>query len=321
MIRLLTSQIPEWARPSHPILQYELAHLKQVDSRRVRILQILVVVLILGLIGYLYATTIYVSPRMGNLSDLAWRTLYFPTLLVQVVTSILALSLGIGSVGQERSKRTWDNLRATEVGAELTLRTRWVAILYRLRVPILGILLVRVVLLVGMLYDITAFGGRYTEMLTQNITPALPDPRLGLLVVSLIMTVNILLPLTMIASAASIGILISVAIQNRSYAITVQVILTFFQVAVVVGLLVAITQVLIGQLTLPDEALFALFLGYSSFGDWGLLLAQLGSAGEIWSLVPYGIFISAGLVLLILIQSAISDGMIGLAVKLSESRE
>lgn len=321
MRKLLTSQLPDWARPDHPILQYELAHLKKSFPLRVRFIQILMIALLLGLVGYLYATYIYVSPTRGNWSDLAWRMLYFPTLLVQAATAIVALSYGIGSIGQERNRRTWDNLRATEVGAEMTLRTRWIAILYRLRLPILAILMVRIVLLAGMVYDITAFGGQYTEMLMQNITPTLPEPRLGLVMVALMMTANILVPLTMIASAAALGILISVMIRNRAYSATMQVILGFFILMVTIGLLLIISQVLQGQLELDDTALLAVFLAYSGFGDWGLLLAQMGSAGEIWVIVPYGVFIGGALVVLMLIQSAISDGMIWLAVKLSESRE
>ncbi len=321
MIKQLTRQIPDWARPSHPILQYELSRLKESGTWQGRILALFLFMLILGLGGYLYATYIYQSPTKGNITDLAWRALYFPTLLVQVITAIAALSYGIGSIGKERSNNTWDHLRATASGAEFTLRARWIAILYRLRVTIIAILLVRFVLIIGILYDMTAYSGLYVEMLTANLTPAIPDWRIGLLVIALIMTLNILLPLTMIASAAGIGILISVAIKERAYTVATQVILTSFQVIVTVGLLIALSQFLSGALELSDEALFALVLGYSSFGDWGLLLAQLGSVGEIWAIVPYGILIGVALILIMLLQSAITDGMLALAVRFSESRE
>jgi len=321
MIKLLTRQIPDWARPSHPILQYELARVKDIGTWQGRVLALFSVVLILGLAGYLYATYIYESPTKGNLTDLTWRAVYFPTLLIQVLTSIFALSIGIASIGKERSKNTWDNLRATASGAEFTLRARWIAILYRLRVMIIAILLVRIVLVLGILYDVTAYSGLYVEMLTTNLSPTIPDWRIGLLVVAIIMTLNILLPLTMIASSAGIGILISVAVKERAYTVTAQVILSFFQVAVTVGLLIALSQFLAGTLDLPDEALFALVLGYSSFGDWGLLFAQLGSVGEIWAIVPYGIHIGVALLLVMLIQSAITDGMLAWAVRLSEKRD
>ena len=321
MREFLKSQLPEWARDDHPILQYELAHLKAFESQQARFIQVLIIALLLGVGGYLYATLIYVSPTQGNITDLAWRTLYFPTLLVQIITSILALSFGINSVGQQRSNHTWDNLRATEIGAELSLRTRWVAILYRLRAPIIAILLVRFVLIIGLLYDITAFGGLYPEMLTKNLTPMVGDAKTGLIVLAFIMTANMLLPLTMIGASASIGILISVGISNRVYSAIIQILFTLAQVILTIGILIAISQFLLGQLDLSNSALLALFVGYSSFGDWGLLFLQLGSVGEIWAIVPYGLFIGIGLVVLMLIQSAVTDGMLSLAVRLAESRE
>ncbi len=321
MNKALRFLLPDWARPENPILQYELAQAKQPASRRMRFVQLLVIALMLGLPGHLYATHIHDAPTAGHISDLAWRSLYFPTLLVQVVTAATALSLGIGSVGQERSRQTWDHLRATAVGASLTLRTRWIAILYRLRAPILAILLVRLILLIGMLYDLTAFGGLYVEMLSGNATPTLADWRIGLLVIALMMAVSLLLPLTMIAASGGIGILISVAVKDRVYIVMAQVTLVLAQVALAVGLHLAVSQVLLGSIRLSDSALFALFLGYSSFGDWGLLFAQLGSLGEIWALVPYGIFIGVGLMAGMLLQAAVADGILWLAGRLSESRE
>ena len=321
MNKVLRFLLPDWARPEHPILQYELAHPNQPAPRRTRFVQLLIIALMLGVPGYLYAAHIYVAPTQGHISDLAWRSLYFPTLLVQVVTAMTALSLGIGAVGQERSRHTWDYLRTTAAGASLTLRTRWIAILYRLRAPILAILLVRLILLVGILYDLTAFGGLYAEMLSKNITPALADWRIGLLVISLMMTVSLLLPLTMIAAAAAVGILISVAVKDRAYIITAQVILVLAQIALAAGALLAVSQALAGNVKLSDGALFTLFLGYSSFGDWGLLFAQLGSLGKIWALVPDGVFIGVGLTVLMLLQSAVTDGVLWLAVRLSERRE
>ena len=78
--------LPDWARPEHLILQYELAHSKQPASRRMRFVQLLLIALMLGAPGYLYAAYIHVSPTQDGISDLAWRSLYFPTVLVQAAT-------------------------------------------------------------------------------------------------------------------------------------------------------------------------------------------------------------------------------------------
>lgn len=63
-----------------------------------------------------------------------------------------------------------------------------------------------------------------------------------------------------------------------------------------------------------------LVLGYSSYGDWGLLLMHLGSLGEIWQRVPYGAFIAIALAIILLAQATIADRMMWLAERLVESR-
>lgn len=320
MIRWFTTQLPEWAQPEHPILKYELSRLQQFGTWRTRFLQFLVVAVVLGIGGYVYANYIYQSSARGNITDLAWRTIYYPTLMIQVIVWIVALSLGVNSVGQERRKQTWDNLRATEVGAALTLRTRWVAILYRLRGAILAILLVRGVLLIGILYDLTAFRGGYLDMLTANITPEMPA-WIGVILLAIIMTVSLLLPITMIGFSAAVGVLLSVMMKNRTYVGTAQVIFTTIQIFAVIALLVGVSQFFQGTLEIPNSSALALVSGYSAFGDWGLLLMQLGSAGEIWLILPYGIFIGLGLLVLMLFQALLTDGLLGMAVRLSESRE
>jgi hypothetical protein len=135
------------------------------------------------------------------------------------------------------------------------------------------------------------------------------------------MTLNILLPLTMIAFATGLGILISVMVHTRIYAVTAQIFLTMLQLITTIGMGLALSQTLNGTLSLSKEALFALVLGYSSFGDWGLLYAQLNTIGELWSIVPYGLFIAVILVAVMLLQHALTDGMLSLAVHLSESHE
>ena len=113
---------------------------------------------------------------------------------------IMALTLGASAVGGERSRKTWDNLRVTEFGAGLALRARWAGILYRLRAPITLILLVRFLLIAGILYDLTAFGGLYPKILGAQAKPPLPEWRLDLLLIAFAVTVNILLPILQVAA-------------------------------------------------------------------------------------------------------------------------
>ena len=320
MLRRLTPQLPEWARPDHPILRYEMSRNQGDKRRRNQFLLILLLGILLGSGGYLYATRFLQEPAGTSLTDSIWRILFFPTLFVQIVLNIAALLLGAHSVSEERRRQTWDNLRATEVGAELTLRTRWVAVFYRLRGGILALLLVRVGLILGILYDLTAFRGDYLNMLTANIVPDVPIG-VGVILLAISMTVGVLLPLTSIGLSAALGSIIAVVIKDRTYAATLQVILIALQLMIALGLLIATTQFVLGDLELNDALALLLIGSFNAFADWGLIWLQLGSAGAVWKSIPFSVLLGVGLLLFTMVQAMITDGVLGYAVRLSERRE
>lgn len=312
--------LPEWARPEHPLLQYELSHFRAAGGRRGLLAQLALLAALLGGGSALYAAT-RLNPASGaNLTGLIWQCLYYPTLVLQLLTMILALALGGAAVGGERNRKTWDNLRVTEFGAGLALRARWAGILYRLRAPISLILLVRCTLIAGILYDLTAFGGLYAQMLGAHAKPPLPEWRLNLLLIALAVTVNVMLPLLQIATAAAFGILLSVAVRERIYAAILQMLVIAIQLAFAAAGAFAIAHLLRSDAPVAGGGPYALFWGYSAFGDWGLLLAQLGSLGEIWHRVPYGSSISLALMIPLAVLGLAADGMMWLAARLSESR-
>ena len=312
--------LPEWAGPDHPLLQYELSHFRGNGRRPGLIVQLVTLSILLGGSAALYSATLF-SPATGtNLTGLIWQSLYYPILVLQLLTMIMALALGAAAVGGERSRKTWDNLRVTEFGAGLALRARWAGILYRLRAPITLILLARCVLIVGILYDLTAFGGLYAQMLGAQARPPLPEWRLDLLLIALLVTVTILLPFLQIASVAAFGILLSVAVRERIYAAVIQMLVAAVQLAFAVAGAFTIAQMIRSNSPAASDWSYALFLGYTAFGDWGLLLAQLGSLGEIWHRVPFGASISFALMLLLMALGLAADGMMWLAARLSESR-
>ena len=312
--------LPPWALPEHPLLQYELSHHRANNGRRRLFAQLITLSVLLAGFAALYAATLLHPASGDNLTGVIWQSVYYPTLALQQLTAIVALMLGAAAVGGERSRNTWDNLRATEFGAGLALRARWAGILYRLRAPIAVILLARFTLIAGMLYDLTAFSGFYPQMLGAHATPPLPQWRLDLLLIALAVTVNILLPCVQIAAIAAFGILLSVAVRERIYAAVIQILVAAIQLAFAAAGALAIAQMLRIEAPVSSDWSYALFFGYSTFGDWGLLLAQLGSLGEIWHRVPYGSTISMGLVLSLFALGLAADGAIWLAARLSESR-
>ena len=320
MRRILARLLPEWARTDHPLLQYELSNFRHDGARLRFIWQFTLVLLLVIGSATVYALVTDRATNASNISEAIWPRLYFPTLILQTITLVVAYSLGANAVHAERSRKTWDSLRATEIGAGLALRARWVGIIYRLRVPILAIVCVRLLLIIAMLTDLTAFGGRMTHMLSGNATPPLPDWRLGLLLIALNMALSMILPLLMLGTAVALGILLSVALRERVFAFILQILLMIAYLALTSLAALGVTNLLQGNSNPADATQFALFFVYSGFGDWGLLLMQLGSLGEIWHSVPYSTTITLGLAIQLLIQSSATDGMMSLASRLSESR-
>jgi len=322
MFKYLTGQLPPWARPDHPLLQYQLRS-NRSDSRQARLFRAFGVIVIVALLvggGYLYATNFLQDPAGSNLTDSIWRVLFFPALIIQVILRIVAFSVGVGSIAQNRRNQTWDNMRATEKGAEIALRTRWAAVFYQMRGVIGGVLFVRLILIIGILYDLTAFRGGYLDMLTANIIPEIPVS-IGVLLLSALMTAGMLLPLTGLGVDMALGLLISTAIRQRTYAGLIQALYVVIRVALVVGLLYVLTQFIQGELQLQDWLAWLLVSGFTAFGDWGLILMQLGSAGELWAIIPFAVVIGLVLLVFALIQAILTDVLLNLAVKVAERRE
>ena len=319
MISRLRRRLPAWARLGNPLLPYELAKAQGRPVSRGIPLQFAAILLLLGLAAALYAGAFGLGDS-GNWSARLWRSVYFPVLALQVITASLALILGAAAVNAERSRKTWDKLRVTETGAGLALRARWLGILYRLRAPLAAIMLLRLLLALGALLELSAFGGHYVKMLSAEATPLLDDWRLGLLLIALSTALSLAQPLVMIGSAAALGLFLSVTVAERLYSAAIQIVVIALVAAFVVIASAGVAEILAGRLIMSGAAKFALVLAYSSYGDWGLLLAHLGSLGAVWGRVPAGAFVSLGMSALLVVQALVADGLMSLAEQVSERR-
>ncbi len=321
MISRLRNLLPAPAQPrlGNPLLQYELSKAQGRAAGRNFALQLTALMLLLAIAAALYAGAFGLDDA-GNLSGRLWGSLYFPALALQTITWSLALALGAASVRAERSRKTWDKLRATAAGAGLALRARWLGILYRLRAPIAAILLLRLLLALGALLDVTAFGGHYVKMLSAAAAPPLVDWRVGLLLIALSAALSLAQPLVMIGSAAALGLFLSVTVAERFYGALLQVALVALTVVFVVLASAGVNDILGGRLIISDAAQFVLILAYSSYGDWGLLLAHLGSLGAVWRVAPAGAYVCVGMAALLLLQALFADGLMSLAEQTSERR-
>ena len=321
MMRNLAGQLPVWARPGHPMLRYELGKSRR-PSLRGRLLRALGVVLLALLLvsgGYLIATGFLTHPAGQSATESLNAIVFWPLLVVQVITRIAALSLTSNAVGDEVRRQNWDNIRATPAGAELALRARWAGVFYRLRGLLGVVLIVRVVLIAGILYDLTAFQGRYLDLLLNGVQPDV-SLAIAILLVSLLMTASLLLPITAVGLDAAVGLLLSTFVRQRTYSALVQLLFFIVRVAVVLGLVYGATQFVNGALPLPDWTSWLLIAGFAAIGDWGLAFLNLSFYAEMWVTIPYAV--AYGLILLIfsMLQAVVTDQLLALAVRRAQRR-
>jgi hypothetical protein len=322
MVRVFIGQLPVWARRDHPVLRHELGVAARPDWRRRygRALGVVLVAGLLLLLGIAIATDIFRRPAGQTTVETVNYVLFFPLLIIQLIVSVIAMASTSNFVSDEMRRQNWDNLRATEQGAEMAMRARWVAVFYRWRGLIGVILLSRVVLIGLMLWELTAFQGRYLDLLINGIVPDVPLVA-AVLLVSFTMTAALLLPLTSIGLDASIGLLISALVQQRTYSTLLQAVFIFIRVIATALLLLGATLFLQGQiLQSSDVAAWGMMALYGAIGDWGLAFLHLGRSSEIWATIPYGIGIGLALLVFALVQAAVADRLLLVAVRQAQKK-
>jgi len=321
MIRRLTGQFPAWAQADHPVLRYELGKARPVSSRRrwLRWGGLLLLALLALAGGYLIATGGLQHLPGQSLTENVHSVVYWPLLTLQLLTGILAMTLTASAVGDEMRRQHWDSLRVTAHGAELALRARWAATFYRLRPALVAIIALRVLLVLGIVYDLTAFSGRYLNFLLNGSAFDVPLA-LGVLLLSLFMTAALLLPITSVGLDAAMGLLLSTFVRQTTYGTVLQVFLILVRVAVVVGLAQAMTQFIDGLVELTPAGSLGLVAGYGALGDSGLAYLNLGLFGDLWAKAPWGILVCVGLLLFALLQALLTDWLVALSVRRAERR-
>lgn len=319
MLQRLVGELPHWARASHPLVRYELGLVRPdiQRSRRLRVVGFALLIVLLYASGYLLATNVFQNPPGQNLSEIAMAIAFWPTLALQFLLQIVALGLTVNMVTDQKRRLSWDNLRATEGGAGLALRARWASVYYRLRPLIAVIILVRLGLIIAVLIDLTAFQGHYIDLLMNGVTPNLP-PLVAALLLAFLMTAALLIPLTGTGLLAAIGLLISVNVQQRVYSVMLQLIVILVLLLIVVGLILGATQFINGDWQISDLGAWLVMGGFGAFGDWGLKFLHLGFYSEVWATVPYSIFFGVVLLAFALLQSAITEWLLALAIRRAE---
>jgi hypothetical protein len=323
MIKFFIGPLPEWAEETHPFLRYEL---RARGKRRPALfwLGVLLAVVLLGVVGYVTATQFLSEPLSPNLTESANRLLYAPSIILQVIILLATYSLTTGVIGDAVRRQQWDTLRTTESGAALSLRTRWASVFYRLRPLLIIITLIRLVLVVGILWDLMAFQGQYLDLLISGIVPQLsipvtPEVDLGLpvaiLLLAFMLTAGVLLPFTGVAFDAALGLLVSSYVRQRVYSVLVQFVLILVRIGAMIALGYGFLQFMDESFTPPDVGAFALMFGFGGWADWGLRFLHLSVFGEIWARVPYGVFLGLALLVMAIVQVVLARLMLALAIR------
>jgi len=321
MIRQLFGDIPEWMRSDNPLLRYELKRrLDTSESRLGRITGWVMVLSVLILGGVLYATNGLQRGFQMPISLDIWNVVIFPLILVQLVMRIAGLSLGIGAINDERQRQTWDNLRATEQGAELSLRTRWVSVFHRLRGLLFTVMTARIILIGAILYDLTSMQGQLLDLLAARAVPAV-SAEVGIIILAGFMTAFIMMPLTAMGVDIALGLFISTSFKSRSISMILQILIVAFRVATTALLFWGVWQFTNGSLELNNPQALGVLSGFSILGDWGVVMSHLSAAGELWATVPHTIFIGLMMLAAVITQIAITSGLLAASVKAAEIRE
>lgn len=322
MIERIIGEVPNWTKRDNPLLRYELArHDVPSSSAYGRIVMWVIILTVLVLGGYVYATDgLQRSLQMPYSLDI-WRIIVFPLFALQLIFRVAGLSLGVGAVSDERQRQTWDNLRATERGAEISLRTRWVSVFYRLRGLVFTILASRLILIGAIFYELTSMQGEYLSFLTARADPSV-SLQVGVILLGMFLTAFILMPITATGVDIALGLYISTNIRNRALSSLAQVLLIVFRVVTSLGLFWMTWQFVMVDSSIQDTSSgLALISASAILGDWGLMLAQLSKTVEIWADVPYTVFIGTLMLIMVIVQMSIVSGLLMLSVRSAEIRE
>lgn len=324
ILERLVGELPSWAKATNPLLRYEVYRNRPLQSRRASVVRIsgwvvFLAMLLLG--GYAYATGGFQRGiQLPYTMDL-WRILFFPVLFLQAILRIAGMSFGATAIIGERRQQRWDNLRATEFGAEISLRSRWVFILfYKLRILLFVILSARFVLLLGILYELTSMQGSYLDILSSRSLSPLPL-EVSIVLLAAFMSALLLLPITATGIDIALGLLVATTIRNRAFAGALQVIWVWFNVLLVGWLFFMMQRIMNGTIELDAFPSVLVVGAFATIGDWGLTLSQLSQTGDLWAQIPYTIYVGGFLFLYTIVQIMVTAGLLSCTVRIAERRE
>jgi hypothetical protein len=330
MLQRLINQLPDFARPSHPIMRYRLSAEDRRTNRRAQIIRFIfgaVFVIALIAVGYQIATDFGRTPLdTANSLDGLFLILFWPLVVLQLLMRIAAIGSTSGVISGEVQHGTWDTLKITTNGAVLTMKTRWAAVFYRLLPLLVIIVLLRVIFIIFALINLTSFQGHYIDLLLSGTMPfGQPEVAkdtsviIGIVITAMMMTAALLAPFTSVALDASVGMIVGTLSHGRLLGMIGQIVL------LVVRILLTIFALHVGasalSLTAPNiwpyELLssmpllgwLAAFFGIAE-GDMGLTLLYLPYVQRLWADRDYGALVGIAFLAYVLLQAAVANFLV-----------
>ncbi|MCU0495978.1 MAG: hypothetical protein MUF87_01350 [Anaerolineae bacterium] len=316
----ILNQLPEEARPNAPALRYVMGNYAK-RARQILWLQLVVgIALVIG-VGVIGGRLLSQDQGLPA-SAILMNALYPAAVLGQILMSVFMLMMTMGVINEEKRRQTWDNLRATDTGTQITLRARWfAAVFYRLFLLLVIIYSVRLALVGALLYDLTAFSGDYLALISGgSVQPLLPVEAI-IILTAFSLTASFILPLTGLGLDAALGILLATFINHRVWIALTQMVLSIARFAMVIGLFL-LMQNLVDPTNASEPFLkWISMVGFGGFGDWGLRFLNLQSYSELWSTVPFGIFVGVGMLLIAVIQAGLTELFLSWAARRAQARD
>jgi hypothetical protein len=322
----LRALLPAWARPTNPVLRYIIQRERRRQNATVRLIGL---VLALATVGgvFLLSYELYRNDQLTALTRNGesglYTVLYVPLLMLQFSVvmsgSSLALSLGLTSpmTPVEQRRETWEMVKVTPYGAELSVRSRWAGVYYFVA-WMLGVLtLLRAVLIGQMLADLLHSESYDLAAYTTGITPGVPSWA-SALVLALFMLAALLQPVIMLGLNAALSLFLSTSIRS---ALLLRVVLgvvslvelAVFMAAVTAGILALEVDPMMSHITLSPLQRWLSLLSFALVGDQSLRFLNLRSFTDTWARLDYGIGLGVAIPLVLLLEFLIAVGLVKLA--------
>lgn len=314
--RMFYSQLPVWARPTHPMMRYALGYRKL--TLRDILVRMLLAVLVVGIMvaaGYVYTS------ETSDSSTVAYREfMFYPLVVLQLFAQLAALSMTVNSVALERQRGTWETLQVSLVGAATAIRSRWALVFYRLRWILAAMVLGRLGYIALLMGDMTDFEGRAIDVRIIGISPEV-TLEVAVFLLTALITAAILLPFVAIALDAAIGMLISTLTQRRSVGILTSLILVGGRILVTASALFLGETILTANGTKPEIVEMSTTEGWvrtvflTLQGDLGLRLLNLETLGNLWADLENGIYLGGVVLVGTILMAVIGNGFVLFAAR------